>query len=94
MRQPPFPAANTFEKEIRARLAKAKKQSSAHLEVNAGELHRTLGGYPGVGHHMPSCCQVMKRLMQTPPDVIVQSPPKGRGASLTVRYYLPRGAGN
>jgi 5-methylcytosine-specific restriction protein A len=38
---------------------------------------------------MPSCCQVMYG-EQTSFDRVLHAPPKGKGASLTVRYQLPR----
>lgn len=31
----------------------------AALEVNSGDVHRSLGGYPGADHRMPLCCEVM-----------------------------------
>jgi hypothetical protein len=84
-----LPTASDFEEEIRARWALA--HGATHLDVNAGELHRKLGGYPARdgGHRMPDCCQVMKKLMRAG-DTIEQRPPKGQGASLVVRYILPR----
>lgn len=35
---------------------------------------------------MPECCQAMYNLMCND-DQIISSPPKGKGASLTIRYY-------
>ena len=60
-----------------------------YLEVNSGDLHREVGGYPGKHHRMPACCQAMYKVMAAG-DTIVASPPKGKGASLTIRYRLPR----
>jgi hypothetical protein len=31
----------------------------ATVEINAGDLHRRVGGYPGQNHRMPMCCVVM-----------------------------------
>ncbi len=59
------------------------------VEVRSGDVHRELGGYPGPNHRMPDCCQVMRRLM-TGTDSILEAPPKGNGATLVVRYALPR----
>lgn len=59
------------------------------VEVRSGDLHRVVGGYPGSGHRMPVCCQVMRRNIRAG-DVIVTEPPKGAGASLVIRYSLPR----
>jgi 5-methylcytosine-specific restriction protein A len=60
------------------------------IEVNAGQLHRIVGGYPGSHHRMPTCCKVMKAAMMPSADYIVASPLKGMGASLTIRYAIPR----
>lgn len=60
-----------------------------HIDVNAGELHRAVGGYPGPGHNMPGCCAVMNAAMRVG-DVVLGGPPSGIGASLTIRYRLPR----
>ena len=44
--------------------ARAGQRARAfHVDVASGDLHRRLGGYPGPGHVMPNCCQVMRRLM-------------------------------
>jgi 5-methylcytosine-specific restriction protein A len=59
------------------------------VEITAGSLHRVVGGYPGTNHRMPICCQVMYDTMG-PDDEVVTSPPSGKGASLRIRYQLPR----
>jgi hypothetical protein len=38
---------------------------------------------------MANCCNVMTEAMQ-PGDKILSSPLKGKGATLTIRYVLPR----
>lgn len=58
-------------------------------EVNAGILHRKVGDSPGRNHCMPVVCDVVYRAMQEG-DEILSRPPKGRGATLTIRYRLPR----
>ncbi len=57
-----------------------------YIDLNAGEIHRTLGGYPGKNHRMPICCKAMRSLMASD-DMILYQPSKGNGASLTVRYF-------
>jgi hypothetical protein len=91
LKQSVLPTASNFEREIRKRWTRSEEQGAAHLDIRAGELHSHLGGYPAPDgrHRMPDCCQVMKRLMQTG-DKIIESPPKGQGASLIVRYFFPR----
>jgi 5-methylcytosine-specific restriction protein A len=59
--------------------------------MSAGDLHRRVGDYPGNDHRMPVCCGVMRDAMdEDVGDAIVSSPPSGDGASLLVRYVLPR----
>jgi hypothetical protein len=86
------PTKSDFIAEIKAQFNRANGNAKSSLDINAGDLHRTLGGYPpqkGASHHMPSCCDAMRETMKVG-DEIIESPPKGRGASLTVRYKLPR----
>jgi 5-methylcytosine-specific restriction protein A len=85
-----MPSAEEFRAELRARLSRAGRQGRSHAEINAGELHRSLGGYPGTGHQMPSCCNVMRQEFDPARDEIVHEPNAGQGASLTIRYRLPR----
>ena len=85
-----LPNAADFEKEIRRRWAAAALQGEKYTDVCSGDLHRFLGGYPNRGHHrMPDCCQVMYRL-KGGRDTVRNSPAKGYGASLVIRYVLPR----
>src|SRR5229473_7876636 len=41
-------SVHDFRMELRAQLERAQKRSAPHIEINAGELHRRLGGYPGL----------------------------------------------
>jgi hypothetical protein len=79
-----------FRKGIGDRLREASATGAGHLDINAGKLHRELGGYPSRGHRMPTCCGAMRAMMRAGDSVLFE-PPKGNGASLTVRYLLPRG---
>jgi hypothetical protein len=81
------PSAAAFEQELGERLARARCDSKKSLIVNAGELHRSVGGYPGPGNRMPICCRVMRKYMSDG-DRIVAAPPRGDGASLTICYEL------
>lgn len=84
-----MPSKDEFRRELSARFRRAVERNATSLEVNSGELHRSLGGYPGPNHQMPSCCDVMHEATGKD-DEIVTSPPSGRGASLTIRYRIPR----
>lgn len=84
-----MPKTEHFANAIRARLRGAELRGEDHLDINSGELHRSLGGYPGPGAAMPSCCNALYA-EQSGEDRIISQPPKGKGASLTIRYKLPR----
>jgi len=84
-----MPLTRDFEDMLRSLLAKGKEEGNLHLDVIAGDLHRIVGGYPGPQHRMPLCCDVMRKAMK-PGDEVLSSPPKGKGATLNIRYYLPR----
>jgi 5-methylcytosine-specific restriction protein A len=78
-----------FEAELNRKLFAATNEGKRNAAVNAGELHRQLGEYPGPNHRIPICCEVMHREMKVG-DQLISTPPKGKGASLTIRYQLPR----
>ncbi|MBG6118522.1 hypothetical protein FB595_106176 [Sphingobium sp. AEW010] len=84
-----MPTSDDFRSALRSQLRVAELEGLQHVEINSGELHRKLGGYPGSNHQMPSCCQVMEQERRAL-DEIISGPPSGKGASLTVRYRLPR----
>jgi 5-methylcytosine-specific restriction protein A len=86
-----MPTAEDFKLELHRMMLEAMKAGRGSVEINAGELHRRVGDYPGKNHRMPVCCEVMRRALALDAgDVIVEEPPSGRGASLTIRYVLPR----
>lgn len=84
-----MPTKEEFRNELRARFQQATEEGKKTLKVNSGAIHRALGGYPGLRHQMPLCCEAMYDEMK-PGDEIVEAPPKGRGATLIIRYRLPR----
>ena len=81
--------AEDFRAELRKILDGAEELGVSAVEITAGSLHRRLGGYPGKNHSMPNCCSVMRQEMRAT-DSIVSKPPSGAGASLVIRYVLPR----
>jgi len=83
------PTAQDFREKINHIFQAAKCNGQQYINVNSGDLHRQVGGYPGHNHRMPNCCSVMKQHMK-PGDEILDGPPSRQGASLTIRYYLPR----
>ena len=83
------PDSYDFQQSLYKIFKDAQANENHYIDVNSGELHRRVGGYPGRNHRMPLCCEIMKKNMKTG-DQILEQPPKGKGASLTIRYKLPR----
>lgn len=81
--------AEQFRNALSALLVDAGRSGAPSVQVQAGQLHRLVGGYPGSHHRMPVCYSVMRSLM-VPGDRFIQQLPKGNGASLTIDYRLPR----
>jgi hypothetical protein len=79
----------TFEKELRKFFEFADYIGLDHLTIRSGLLHRKVGNYPGKKHLMPLCCWVMKKNMEKS-DKILHQPEKGSGASLLIKYKVPR----
>ena len=84
-----MPTRETLRAELRSQLSQAERRGVSYVDINSGELHRKVGDYPGPNQRMSSCCDLMYE-EQRAGDKILSSPPKGRGASLTIRYKLPR----
>ena len=72
-----------FEKYLSIKLSQI---STNYIDLNAGLIHREIGGYPAKNHYMPICCDVMYSNMRGN-DLIISAPKKGKGASLTIRYF-------
>jgi hypothetical protein len=85
-----MPTAADFRMEMYRLMYEAMQAGEDTVEINSGELHTRVGGYPGANHRMPVCCAVMHGAYAPDAgDVIVQQPPSGQGATLTIRYVLP-----
>jgi predicted AAA+ superfamily ATPase len=83
------PKSDDFRRALRDIFVEADRSGKKSVDVNAGRLHRRVGGYPGPNHRMASCCEAMLA-EKGPPDTTVSQPAKGKGASLTIRYAIPR----
>lgn len=85
-----MPTAEEFREQLLEVFRIAEQNHQASVVIKAGDLHRALGEYPNrKTQRMPVCCGVMRSAMHKG-DVIVYAPPKGKGATLTIRYALPR----
>ena len=84
-----MPTAEEFENEISKRLKQAESRGANSVDIVSRDVHRAVGDYPGPDHRMPMCVSAMRRMMRGG-DLIIEEPPSGQGASVTVRYKLPR----
>jgi len=80
------PKTKDFENEIIKRINEARTKGISTIQINSLELHKSVGGYVQHNHHMPQACGAMYNLM-TKRDEIIESPPKGKGARLTILYH-------
>ncbi len=78
-----------FQSELERILQVVQDLGLSFVDVKSGDLHRLVGGYPSDDHRMPICCDVMHHNMRGK-DKVLAEPPKGKGATLIIRYQLPR----
>lgn len=92
---PPTAGSNAvgFAETLDSAFKRAEGDRRTSVRINAGDLHREVGGYPGPSHKMPVCCRAMRNAMENG-DRVIQTPPSGNGASLTIEYRLPRSGGS
>jgi hypothetical protein len=84
-----MPTIEDFRSKLQTLLAQAEASGASHLEISSRELHIEVGGYSGPPHRMPTCCDAMYGEMKLG-DRIVSAPPKGKGATVVIRFALPR----
>ena len=85
-----IPEKADFEKALNDWFLEAEKEESPFVDIRADDLHARVGDYPGPFHRMATCCEVMYENYRPQIDKILQFPPKGKGASMEIRYALPR----
>jgi hypothetical protein len=76
-----------FRQGLLVQMGRATKGGLMDVLITSGELYRSLGGYPGSTHGMPSCCDAMQAEMKPGDTLLVE---RTNGAGMTVRYLLPR----
>lgn len=84
-----MPTLQTFLAVIQILLDVAEAYGQPHKDIRAGDLHTFIGGYPSPNHRMPQCNNAMRQMMLNNDTVLIE-PPQGQGATLTIRYFLPR----
>jgi len=65
-----MPRAAEFRSELFAQLRAAELDGKATIDINAGELHRKVGDYPGPAHRMPNCCSVMRQELRAGDSIV------------------------
>jgi len=85
-----IPEKSDFDKAINDWFTEAYKEENPFVDIRADDLHARVGDYPGPFHRMATCCEVMYEHYVPATDRILQFPPKGKGASMEIRYALPR----
>jgi hypothetical protein len=51
-----------FRRELWTQIGAATMRRDPHLEINSSEIYPAAGGYPGIEHRMPTCCDVMPEM--------------------------------
>jgi 5-methylcytosine-specific restriction protein A len=67
----------------------SQQKRVAFIDVRSGDLHESVGEYPGPHHQLDVCCTVMWSFLDSE-DKIITSSPLGDGANLVIRYHIPR----
>lgn len=73
------PTRTDFERALTEMWVRAAADGKSFVDIDAGTLHRMVGGYPGRDHRMRACCAMMRRAMRAG-DQIESAPSKGDGA--------------
>lgn len=81
------PTAWDFQNRLLAILNGARQTGQPYVDVESGNLHKEVGGYPDPNHRMPVCCEVMRRLMRAG-DSVVKEPTSEQAATLIIRYNV------
>lgn len=81
--------AADFQEQLDTIFQDARQKELSHVDVLSGDLHRRVGYYPGTNHRMPVCCSIMRQNLKAG-DTVLHEPPKGNGATVKIRYKIPR----
>lgn len=85
-----IPNVHDFKNQLNKIFKKAEQLGCVAVEIQAREFHLAVGGYTGKeDNRMNACCHVLHKAISDS-DTIITAPPSGNGASLHIRYSLPR----
>ena len=65
------------------KFANAKASGKSSIIIKSGDIHKELG----LVSRMPTVCGAMRKLMKHG-DIVHYQPPKGKGATLCIEYFL------
>jgi len=80
-------SSDHFRQGLLQQMDRAARGGLIDVVINCRELYRSLGGYPGSTHGIPSCCDAMQAEMKFGDTMLFD---RASGAGMTVRYLLPR----
>lgn len=84
-----IPKVIDFKNKIEDLKKEARLKGESSIDIVSLELHKMVGYQTGKNHRMASCCNAMYQMMQTDKgDKVIAAPPKGRGSTLKIRYYV------
>jgi hypothetical protein len=78
-------STNDIRQELRLLFVEAVQRKLTHIDVRSGELSKRVNAQ----NQMPQVCSAMRSLMSEG-DEILETPPKGNGSRLVVRFKIPR----
>ena len=81
------PNRQDFERCLNIILDIARSNNLSSIIIEAKQLHKIVGEYPGPNHRMPVCCSVMRATMSESNEELPNKLKKD-GASLKIRYHL------
>jgi len=82
--------ADDFREKFESIFSFCNENGIEEIVINAGKLHRAMGDYPDPQEHRMATLSTVMRSIMEGKDREVTSPQKGKGASLSIRYSLPR----
>jgi len=81
------PTVWDFQNQLMAILNAGRQIGKSYVDVESGNLHTQVGGYPDFNHRMPVCCEVIRKMMRWG-DSILKEPSSGQDATLMIRYMV------
>jgi hypothetical protein len=76
-----------FRNKLLAILSAARHGGEPYVDVESGNLFAQLGGDSKSNLKMPTCHDIMTKMMR-PGDLILQETPDGERATMRIRYVL------